>query len=179
MRRILAFLLVAGAYLLTPSNALAVCPVCTVAVGAGLGLSRYFGIDDSVTGIWVGGLIVSVSFWTVDWATKRDFKWLRRFNEKRKTFLSLVFWTLLTYPPLYWAGMIGHPFNAILGVDKLIFGSILGAIAFSTGVCADKKVRKIRGKQFFTYQKVVFPVLSLSIFSLVLYFWGGYLYGLN
>jgi len=32
----------------------AVCPVCTVAAGAGVGLSRWLGIDDIIIGLWVG-----------------------------------------------------------------------------------------------------------------------------
>lgn len=171
MKKVLSLLLALSAFLLTPTSAFAVCPICTVAVGAGLGLSRYFGIDDSVTGIWVGGMIVSLTLWTIDWLQKK--------NWKISNFLVLIFYILITYPPLYWANIIGHPFNTILGVDKLIFGSILGALAFLLGVLADKKVRQTKGKQLFNYQKVVFPVLSLAIFSLLLYFYGGYLYGFN
>lgn len=163
---------------LFPSLAHAVCPICTVAVAGGLGLSRYFGIDDSVIGIWSGGLMVSLTLWTVDWLSKRSWKFLEKVNEKTRIITSFLFWVLLTYPPLFAAGIIGHPFNTILGIDKLVFGSILGFVAFLLGVWGDKKVREIKGKQLFNFQKVVFPVLSLTIFSLVLYFWGGYLYKL-
>jgi len=48
-------------------KALAVCPICTLAVGAGVGLSRWLGIDDTISGLWVGGLIVSLIYWTIDW----------------------------------------------------------------------------------------------------------------
>lgn len=161
-----------------PSPALAVCPICTVAVGAGLGFSRYFGIDDSITGIWVGGLMVSLTLWTVDWLKRKDFKIFKKADEKTRTAFSFLFWVLFTYPPLFWGGIIGHPFNTILGIDKLIFGSILGLGAFLLGVWGDKKIRNIKGRQLFKFQKVVFPVFSLLIFSLVLYFWGGYLYRL-
>lgn len=163
---------------LFPSLAHAVCPICTVAVAGGLGLSRYFGIDDSVIGIWSGGLMVSLTLWTVDWLSKKSWKFLEKVNEKTRIAISFLFWVLLTYPPLFAAGIIGHPFNTILGIDKLVFGSILGFFAFLLGVWGDKKVREIKGKQLFNFQKVVFPVLSLTIFSLVLYFWGGYLYKL-
>jgi hypothetical protein len=164
--------------ILSPSVALAVGPICTVAVAGGLGLSRYFGIDDSVIGVWSGGLMVSLTLWTVDWLSKRNWSFMKKVNEKTRIIVSFLFWVLLTYPPLFWAGIIGHPFNTILGMDKLIFGSILGFFAFILGVWADKKVREIKGMQMFAFQKVVFPVLSLTIFSLVLYFWGGYLYKL-
>ena len=159
-----------------PKAAYAVCPICTVAVGAGLGLSRYLGIDDAITGIWVGGLIISITLWTNDWLKKKDWKFTKKLNEKTTIAVSFLIWTLFVYPPLYWAGLIGHPFNTILGVDKLIFGSILGGISFVLGVLTDKKVRKVKGNQLFVYQKVVFPVLFLIITSLVVYFYGGYLY---
>lgn len=162
--------------ILSPSVAQAVCPICTVAVAGGLGVSRYFGIDDSLLGVWAGGLVVSVSLWTADWLSKRSWKFLEKSNNTINTVASLIFWTLLTYAPLYSANIIGHPFNTILGIDKLVFGSIIGFFAFMFGVWADKKVREAKGKQLFNFQKVVFPVLSLTIFTLVLYFYGGYLY---
>ncbi len=177
--KITSFLLVPIAYLLVPKAVYAVCPVCTVAVVAGLGLSRYLGIDDSISGIWVGGLIISLSFWTADWLSKKNWNFIKKINSKLITFLSVVFWSALTYLPLFWTGIIGHPFNKILGIDKLIFGSLVGAGAFLLGIFADKKIREIKGKQLFAFQRVVFPVASLIIFSLVLYFYGGYLYKLS
>jgi hypothetical protein len=158
------------------NTAKAVCPICTVAVAGGLGLSRYFGIDDSITGVWAGGLMVSVTMWTLDWLSRKDFKWLKNVNKKVLSVLAFLFWVLTTYIPLFELNIIGHPFNKILGIDKLVFGSILGFFAFLLGVWFDKKEREIRGKQLFNFQKVVFPVLTLTILSLVLYFWGGYLY---
>lgn len=156
----------------------AVCPICTVAVAGGLGLSRYFGIDDSISGIWVGGLMISITLWTVDWLLKREWEFLKKINIKFIYFITFISFVLLTYLPLYWGRVIGHPFNTILGMDKLIFGSILGALFFLLGVWVDKKVRKVKGRQLFDYQKVVFPFGSLLIISLMLYFFGGYLYKL-
>lgn len=39
---------------------MAICPVCTVAVGTDVGLCRWLGIDDVLSGIWIGGLIISM-----------------------------------------------------------------------------------------------------------------------
>jgi len=162
-------------FLLSPKTALAVCPVCTVAVGAGLGVSRWLGIDDSVSGIWVGGLIVSLSFWFADWLTKKNLKILKKWGNQALVMVSMVLWSLLTYLPLWKTGVIGHPDNTILGIDKLIFGSAVGAGAFFVGVFADKKVREKKGQQLFAFQKVTFPVTALVITSLVVYFYGRYL----
>ncbi|MDP3994511.1 MAG: hypothetical protein Q8P91_01615, partial [bacterium] len=134
------------------------CPVCTLAVGAGLGLSRYLGIDDAVSGVWAGGLVISVSFWFCDWLKKKNYRFLKAIKDQYLVFLSILFWAAFTYIPLWKIGIIGHPFNVIWGVDKLLFGSIVGAISFLLAIFTDKKVRKIKGRQLFNYQKVVFPV---------------------
>jgi hypothetical protein len=36
---------------IVPNFVLAQCPVCTVAIGVGVGLCRYLGIDDLITGL--------------------------------------------------------------------------------------------------------------------------------
>lgn len=170
------FLLLTTYNLLLPSEAEAVCPICTVAVGAGLGLSRYLGIDDAVSSIWIGGIILSSSFWLVDWMYKKFSEKLKKYEEKTVTYITIISMYALVIIPLWYGKIIGHPFNTILGIDKIIFGTALGSFVFLFGMWADKKVRKIKGKQLFQYQKVVFPVVSLVITSLLLYYYGGYLY---
>jgi len=61
MKNILIFLFIVDLFL--PSYALAVCPVCSIAVAGGVGLSRWLGIDDTISGIWIGGLIISLAIW--------------------------------------------------------------------------------------------------------------------
>lgn len=139
------------------------CPVCTITVAGGLGLSRWLGIDDVITGIWVGALILSTSFWIireVEKKIKRD--WINN--------LIIISMYLLTLIPLKYAGVIGHPTNQIFKVDKLVFGTVIGSLVFLAGIWADKKERKIKGKQLFSFQKVVFPVAFLAIISLLAYF---------
>jgi len=68
-------------------------------------------------------------------------------------------------------GTIGLIRNKFFGIDKIIFGIVIGSVVFLIGVWADKKARKMHhGKQFFVYQKVVFPVAALVISSLIFYF---------
>jgi len=71
---------------LIAKSAFAVCPVCTVAVGAGLGLAEYFGIDDSISGLWIGALIVSMSIWTINWLNKKEIRF-----KGRKILIFLAF----------------------------------------------------------------------------------------
>lgn len=151
-----------------PQTVHAVCPVCTVAVGAGLGLARYFGVDDTVSGVWVGGLILSSSFWLINWLKKKNYH-LPQLIASHLSLITIVLMYSIVFIPLWIGKTIGHPFNTVFGIDKLIFGTILGSIAFLTAVFLDKKVRKIYGKQLFIYQKVVFPVGFLVILSAVAY----------
>ena len=147
------------------NTAYAVCPVCTVAVGAGLGISRALGIDDAVTSVWIGGLILSMSFWLIDWLRKK--KKLEIGNWKLEILVIIIMY-LLTLLPLWYGKYIGRPNNTLWGTDKILFGTFAGSIAFMIGKWADQKIREKKGKQLFVYQKVVFPVSALLLTSIFL-----------
>jgi hypothetical protein len=146
-------------------SAQAVCPVCTIAVGAGVGLARYFGVDDTVTGVWVGGLMVSFIVWTLSW-----------FKKKKINFWGIgVFTTLLYYglvvAPLAWIDIIGHPLNKLWGMDKLLLGIIIGSFVFLGAVNLYEFLKKKNDNHaHFPYEKIVFPVAALAIFSAIFYF---------
>ncbi len=162
---IFLLLLLTGLWLFRPASALAVCPVCTVAVGAGLGLARYFGIDDTVSGVWFGGLILSSSLWLVNWLNTK------RFSFPYKNLLIVVGFYAITLIPLYFWGMIGHKLHTLWGIDKLILGMAVGTVVFALGVGIDKYLRtkKVDGKAHFAWQKVILPVSLLLVTSLAFY----------
>jgi len=142
----------------------AVCPVCTVAVGAGLGISRFLGIDDSISGIWIGGLILSTGLWLSDWLAKKGI----HLPFKRIISVLLVF--LFVIPPLYWSRMIGLPGNALWGIDKVLLGVGFGSTLFLFALFLDKLLRKGKnGKVYVHYQKVIIPVFLLFLGSLIFY----------
>lgn len=143
------------------------CPVCTVAVGAGLWLSRILGIDDLVTSVWIGGFILSFSFWITDWISK---KW-KKLKYSQVLYPVIALFYLFVFVPLKWNGAIGIAGNSLGGVDKIILGTAIGSIAFLVGIWADKKEREIEGKQLFQFQKVVFPLLGLIIPTAALAIW--------
>ena len=60
------YLMVLGA-LLAPLPALAnpACAVCTVAIGASLGVAREMGVSDAVVGLWAGALLTLLGYWTI------------------------------------------------------------------------------------------------------------------
>lgn len=147
------------------------CPVCTVTVIAGLGISRLLGIDDTVSSIWIGGLILSLSFITITWIAK---KW-PKFNPKYYTVPTFVIMYLFVLIPLKLDGTIGIISNTILGIDKIIFGIFIGSVTLLAGALLDKLQRKKFPKIFFPFQKVVFPVALLILISVVMFILTTYL----
>jgi hypothetical protein len=72
--------------------------------------------------------------------------------------------------PLFTYEILGHPLNKIFGIDKLLFGTIIGTIFFILSVWLHDFLKsKNGGKSYFMYQKVVIPVLTLIILSLILW----------
>jgi len=142
----------------------AVCPVCTFAVGAGLGLARWFGVDDLVTSLWIGALTVSVTAWTVNWLAKRG----KRFAAD--TWILLAAYTAMIFLPLWYQGVIGHPLNTVWGIDKVVFGSVVGAAVFALMAKAYEMLKaKNGGHAHFPFQKVVMPIAPLLALSFVFY----------
>lgn len=142
----------------------AVCPVCVVAVGAGLGFSRWLGVDDVVSSIWIGALLMALILWTLVGIRKRGWGFTLD-----SVVMALAYY-LLTFAPLYYIGILGHPLNKVFGIDKIIFGTALGSVAFLFSYWLHQYLkRKNNGKSFFPYQKVVLPIIVLAIISLIFY----------
>jgi len=159
------WLILAITAIFLPYQASAVCPVCTIAVGAGIGLSRWLGVDDGITGIWVGGLIISLIIWFLTWLDKKNIHF------KLRNFVIYLVFYFFFIASFYGMGLMGHPLNRLCGMDKLLFGIILGGLVFLISVGLNNLLKKKNhGKVFFPYQKVVIPVVLLLIASLV-YYW--------
>lgn len=143
----------------------AFCPVCTVAVGAGLGFAKYLGIDDLISGIWIGGLLLSASLWLIEWLDKK--KWKFRLY---KLITYLVMYGLVIIPFVQ-SGTIGNQYNKFWGIDKVLFGIVLGTVGFILGLLYSSKLtKKNKGKVLFPFQKVVIPITTLILLSLIFYF---------
>jgi hypothetical protein len=151
--------------LLISAKTYAICPVCTVAIGAGVGLSRWLGIDDTISGIWIGGLLVSTSLWTANWLRGK------KINFKYMTPVILVLMYVLTFIPLHYSKMLTDPYNILWGINKIILGTSIGTILFFLSVFTDRILRKKNdGKVYVPYQKVILPVGYLLLSSLIMYF---------
>ena len=135
-----------------------------MAVAGGLGISRWIGIDDSVMGIWIGGLILSSGFWMADWASKKS--WRIPYPK----ILSILLMVLFVVPPLYMAKMIGLPGNTLWSIDKILLGTIVGSGLFYAGMRLDLWLRTTNeNKVYIYYQKVIAPVFFLTIGSVIFF----------
>ena len=145
----------------------AVCPLCTVAVGAGVGLSRWLGIDDIITGLWLGGLTASISAWTIDWLKRRkiDFRGLNT--------LTVAGYYLAIILSLHFPHIISSPWETVCGClfDKLLIGIAVGGIAFYNGaVWYEFLKEKNNGRAYFPFQKVVMPIIPIILLTIVFWF---------
>lgn len=142
----------------------AVCPICTIAVAGGLGISRWIGIDDSVMGIWIGGLILSSGFWMADFISKKTLK------IPYPKLLSILVMVLFVVPPLYWSHIMGIVGNTLWGIDKILLGTIVGSGLFFAGMKLDQWLRTTNeGKVYIYYQKVIAPVFFLTLGSFIFF----------
>lgn len=145
----------------------AVCPVCIVAVGAGLGLSRYLGIDDTITGLWIGGLTVAMIVWTINWAKPR----IKKVKSAPwwNALIIVAYYAMIAWP-LTTQNFIGHPLNKMWGVDKIILGITLGSLLFLGASELYLWLKKNNGgRAYFPFQKVAMPFGILAFFSFIFY----------
>lgn len=153
------------AWMIVAPAASAICPVCTIAVGAGVGLSRWLGVDDVISGLWIGGLTVSMIMWTISWLDKKNIKF-----KGRKILIAAAYY-LLIVAPLYYSDIIGHPYNKFWGVDKILLGATLGSIAFFAGSMWYFNLKKKNNdRAHFPFQKVVMSISPILLLTLIFYF---------
>lgn len=140
------------------------CPLCAVAVGAGVGVLRYYGVDDIISGLWAGALILSIAIWMINWFNKKNI------NFKFKKIIVIVGLYALTIIPLYYYGFMGLEGNLIFGFDRLGFGIFIGTILLLLSMWSDKYIRRLNeGKVAVYYQKVIIPLIYLIIASIFAY----------
>ena len=152
-------------------SVLAHCPLCTAAAGVGIGVARWIGVDDSIVGLFLGAFIVSMGLWFNNLLKKR------KANIPFQGFLIVFASFLLTIIPLYLAGIINNleivkslPELSVLGlgvfgIDKLLFGTIVGIIAVGSSFSLSDYFKKKKGKGLFPYQGVLFMIVTLLILS--------------
>ena len=148
-----------------PQISLAVCPICSAAIAGGVSLSRYLGVDDTITGVWIGALILSLVVWSLNWLTKQ------KINFPLKNLIVFCFFYSATFLFLYWKNFFGMECNKFLGIDKLILGIISGTLGFGMSLKIDWFLRKKnKGQVYFPFQKLLLPLGILILLSFIFYF---------
>ena len=166
MRKIFALFIV-HCSLFIVSVAHAVCPVCTVAVGAGLEGARLLGVDDVITGVWSGGFTLLLFFWTVKFLKRRNVDGALWYVAAFALWVGLIALLYLT-PKLTFGA------NTLWGIDRFMLGAITGAMAlYAAERWNHGSIRANGGKSRFKFQKVIVPfgaLLTLSaLFAAVIY----------
>ena len=147
--------------LLIPSIAKAnpACAVCTVAMGAFLGISRALGISDNATGVWIGGLLLMTYYFTIKFVEYK--KWTFKFYH--------IFWGLMTLclvPVMY--NFVQYKFDTFFGIDAFLISMICGAFAFWLSQFIYQIMKNANGRHaHFPFEKVVMAVIFLLITSII------------
>lgn len=135
------------------------CAVCTVAMGAFLGISRQLGVSDNATGVWVGALILMTYYFTIKLVEAK--KWTFKFYR--------LFWgalTLLLVPAMY--TLVPYKLNTFFGIDSFLISMLSGALTFELSQRFYQYLKaKNNGHAHFPFEKVIFAVVSLLIVSII------------
>ena len=153
------------------------CPLCTAAVGTGVAVTRFYGVDDSIVGLWIGAFVISIALWFDKELKKRNKK--IKFQGPILAILSFV----LTVVPFYIGGLItsfsmvrSMPEHhsmlglGVLGIDKLLIGIIVGSVLSYLWMNFGSKIRNKKRKLYVPFQTIILTVVTLIVFSLIFYF---------
>lgn len=148
------------------SKTLAICPICTIAVAAGVGIAEEYGVDDTIIGVWLGALTLSMAIWNMHWFDKKNIHFFLR------DFFTAFFYYLIVVVPFSFImkDVIGYPGHLLWGIDKLYLGIFVGTFAFYFGAEWYQRIKAQRGHAHFPFQKVVMPVAPLILLSILFYF---------
>ena len=153
--------------LLTP--AFAHCPLCTAATGAAVAATRFYGVDDLAVGVFIGGFILSTSFW---------FDRILRKRNKNNEYIPLqgIVLTLsglvLTILTFVWGNLVGSDLPSLFGINKLILGTVVGTVVAFGAFEFHKILRSNLNKNIIPYQGIVFTLFSLILVNIGFYFAG-------
>lgn len=143
-----------------PALANPACAVCTVGVAVGLEIARNLGVDDGVIAIWGGALLALFGYWTILWFDKKGWKF-----SGRDPILMLLSFSMIG--GVYLKSLVYTPKPILIFyLDPFLFCAILGALLLIY-VSAFYQWMKAKngGHAHFPFEKVLLPILALSIAS--------------
>lgn len=160
-------LFLAASYLLMAPQAVeAHCPLCVAGAAAGVTLTRWVGIDDSITGVWIAALLGAMSFWFYNWLLAKSF-FVKKYKRIVKPLIYFLVWFLTIWS--FYKFQLVIRMVQIFGLDKLTFGMLTGGILFYLVDLGDNLLIQKTGKVYFPYQRVVVSLGSMIVLSLAIY----------
>lgn len=167
MKKLKYFLPMGFIYLASPTSVSAHCPLCVAGAGAGLSISRFLGIDDSITGIWFAAFLGATALWGAN-ALKKKYLPLQE-TLIYASFFAVTIWSF------YQFNLVSEHAGLIMGAPKIIFGMVVGAVGFYLVEVLNGLIRKIKGGVLFAYQPIVFSLglmlfLSSAMFVFINYY---------
>jgi hypothetical protein len=143
-----------------------VCTVCSVGIVSGLGVVRILGISENVIALWYGATLFVASCWILYYLKSKNM------NKRAVNFVAFISSYLLVIP-LYVGKNQSVIFNQkkTLFVDSFIFFVLLGSVVVFASEKCYKYIKNKNGKPHFPFEKVVLPIASLLVVSLIISFW--------
>ncbi len=160
------FILFLSASFLLPLKAFAnpACAVCTVAIGASVGIARKLGIEDSIVGLWAGALLTLLGYWTIIFFDKKNWHFFGRnflLMLISVGMIGFIYISEVSYQPrIIWQ---------IFYLDPILFSSMLGMLIY---IYSQKFYQWMKmkndGHAHFPFEKVVLPLILLLLTSFYL-----------
>lgn len=153
--------------------AYAFCP-CIVVAAAGIAVARYFGINDIVTGLWVGASIYLTGIWTED-EIKKFLRKRKRYDDyarHRKIAMHLLVVYGITAVSVYFLWYFGYfsGFSVIVHgarINSMLLGTALGVALTLFTSLANRELWHLGIKARF--QKAALVAVVLLAFSALLW----------
>jgi len=148
------------------------CPLCTGATIVGVGVTRSLGFDDSIVGVFVGGMIVSTALWFNNILKKKNMG--AKGNEKLRILSLIILTSVLTLLTFYYAGLFGRGNSfRIFGIESILIGSLSGGVlSLGASFYSNYLKNKNGGKTLFNYQTMIISlvvlIINAGLFALIL-----------
>ncbi|MDR3126778.1 MAG: hypothetical protein LBT92_04065 [Rickettsiales bacterium] len=152
MRLLLAMLLVSVGAFANPA-----CPVCLVAIGGAIEVTRILGLPSTVAGVWIGALLMLAYYFMNRFMEKRG--WAFRGYRVVSALLAIS-----TVP--FVRAYIPYSGAGYFGVDAFYISMVSGAAAFWASQALYAAMKAKNGNHaHFPFEKVVMALVSLTAVS--------------
>ncbi len=145
------------------------CPLCTIATGAAVAATRYFGVDDLIVGTFVGAFTISTALWISNWLLKRNKGEDYVFAQGHIIWILSLVSTIITFKM---AGLLTPPSElfTLFGWSKLLLGTLAGsAITLASFWLSDYAKARNNNKSIVPFQGIWLTLGLIGVANIVFY----------